>query len=220
MLRTFALMTGISNLAHTGMFSVFPLWAVAPGPMGLTEAGFGVVMTPLAVGSLIGSFAADRVERALGRMNAIMLTVVASALMLAIPAIWPEAVPVMVGFAISGFTIVVWNVVTVSLRQRITPPHLLGRMNASYRLLAWGSMPLGALIGGVLAEWVGLRATFLIFAGVELLLLLGRLVVSDADIDEAERATIAGETEPARAKPSRPTTPSRRDETEPVDAPS
>ena len=117
----------------------------------------------------------------------------------------------MVGFFISGFTIVVWNVVTVSLRQRITPPHLLGRMNASYRLLAWGSMPLGALIGGALAEWVGVRATFLIFAGVQLLLVLGRLVVSDADIDEAERRRSPA-TEPAdetgRRRTSRPTAPS------------
>ncbi len=50
-----------------------------------------------------------------------------------------------------------WNVVTVSLRQRIVPDRLLGRLNASYRLVAWGTMPLGAAAGGVLAELFGLR---------------------------------------------------------------
>ena len=41
-----------------------------------------------------------------------------------------------------------WNVVTVSLRQAIVPHHLLGRLNSSYRFLAWGTMPAGAAIAG------------------------------------------------------------------------
>jgi hypothetical protein len=40
----------------------------------------------------------------------------------------------------------------VSLRQRIAPDHLLGRVNAGYRLFAWGTMPIGALLGGLIAE--------------------------------------------------------------------
>jgi Transmembrane secretion effector len=185
-LRTFAIMTGVANLTSTGFLAVLPVYAVAPGPMGMSEAGFGVLLVPSAIGSLIGSLVADRVERALGRMNAIILTVVAGSATLVLPVIWPQPGPLMVGFCVTGCTIGVWNVVTVSLRQRITPPHLLGRINASYRLLAWGSMPLGAFIAGVLAEWVGVRATFVILACLELLLVLARFVVSDADIDAAE----------------------------------
>ena len=58
-----------------------------------------------------------------------------------------------------------WNIITVSLRQRITPDHLLGRMNATYRLFAWGVMPIGALLGGLVAEVLGLRAVFVLAAG-------------------------------------------------------
>ena len=84
--------------------------------------------------------------------------------------------------------IVLWNVITVSLRQRITPDRLLGRMNASYRLVGWGTMPLGALLGGVLAETLGLRATFVVAALVVLLALVGFRYVTEESIAAAEAA--------------------------------
>ena len=59
-----------------------------------------------------------------------------------------------------GLAGVGWNVVTVSLRQTIIPDHLLGRVNSVYRFLGWGSMPIGALAGGLLAGEFGLRAPF------------------------------------------------------------
>ncbi|MFD7658977.1 MFS transporter [Actinosynnema sp. NPDC059797] len=63
------------------------------------------------------------------------------------------------GTAVSAAGIVVYNVAQVSLRQALCPDHLLGRMNASIRFLAWGSIPLGALAGGALAGWIGVRGT-------------------------------------------------------------
>ena len=59
-----------------------------------------------------------------------------------------------------GLAGVGWNVVTVSLRQTIIPDHLLGRVNSVYRFLGWGSMPIGAVAGGLLAGEFGLRAPF------------------------------------------------------------
>jgi MFS family permease len=82
-----------------------------------------------------------------------------------------------------------WNVITVSLRQRIIPDELLGRVNSGYRLLGWGSMPIGAALGGTLAELFGLRAVFVITGlGVALLLVPLRLVVTDRAIADAEQA--------------------------------
>jgi MFS family permease len=52
--------------------------------------------------------------------------------------------------------------VTVSLRQRIVPGHLLGRVNSVYRMLGWGLMPAGALAGGLVAHAAGLRAPYLV----------------------------------------------------------
>jgi MFS family permease len=88
----------------------------------------------------------------------------------------------------SGAGIVLWNVITVSLRQRITPDRLLGRMNASYRLVGWGTMPLGAALGGVLAEALGLRGAFLVAALLTLAVLAGFRFVTEEAIARAEAA--------------------------------
>jgi MFS family permease len=91
-------------------------------------------------------------------------------------------------FLIGGVTIAIWNVITVSLRQRITPPRLLGRLNSAYRLVAWGTMPLGAAVGGILAELLGLQPVFAIMGGLTLTLLIGMIWVTDNRMAEAEAA--------------------------------
>ena len=60
----------------------------------------------------------------------------------------------------------VWNVVTVSLRQALVPDRLLGRVNSAHRLISWGALPLGPVVGGLLAKAMGLRAPFLLGAAV------------------------------------------------------
>jgi hypothetical protein len=52
----------------------------------------------------------------------------------------------------------------VSLRQTITPDVMLGRMNASYRFVSWGTVPIGALLGGTLGDAIGLRPTLFVAA--------------------------------------------------------
>jgi MFS family permease len=183
-----AIMLGLQNMAFTAFYSVFVLFAVAPGPMGLTEAGFGIVTATLGVGSLLGTWLTVPAERRLGRFRILVLSVVLGAAALAVPVVTANAVLVGASMALTGVTMVLWNVVTVSLRQRITPDRLLGRMNASYRLVGWGTQPLGALLGGVLAEALGLRATFLVAAGIVVLTLAGFRYVTEEAIAAAEAA--------------------------------
>jgi MFS family permease len=93
------------------------------------------------------------------------------------------------GFDVFVGAAVIWNIITVSLRQRIAPDQMLGRVNAGYRLLAWGSMPFGALLGGILGDTFGLRPTFVVCAVLGVLcvpLLLSG--VSDRAIAAAEAA--------------------------------
>ena len=64
---------------------------------------------------------------------------------------WPLVGIVFAVGALLGST---WNVITVSLRQTIIPPHLLGRVNSVYSFFAWGMIPIGAILGGVVVTVV------------------------------------------------------------------
>lgn len=186
LLRTLALMVGVMNLASSAAFAVFVLYAVAPGPMGLDSVGFGVLMTAMAIGSLAASLVVARVEARLGRERLLLVAVILSGLMLAVPGLTANAWLVGLSFALAGFAAVSWNVVTVSLRQRIVPDRLLGRVNASYRLLAWGSQPVGALLGGLIGELLGLEAVFLLAGAATLGLVVARRIVTNEAIAAAE----------------------------------
>ena len=199
-LRTLALCVGVSNLASTAFESVLALYVVEPGPMGMTEAGYGLLLTTFALGSLVATPLVDRIQRRLGTTAALFLAMLIFPVSALVPAISTSWVAVGFIFAVSGFVNVVWNVLTVSLRQRIVPDHLLGRVNSGYRLLAWGTMPMGALLGGVLGEAIGLRAVFVGSFALGLLCLPLLLSgVSDAAIEAAEAESEAGksESEPA-----------------------
>jgi MFS family permease len=187
-LRPLAIMLGMGNMAFTAFFSVFVLYVVAPGPMGLSEAGFGILTATIGVGSLLGTWLAVPAERRLGRVRTLVVSVVLSTASLLVPILTTSPVLVGASLAVSGVSVVLWNVVTVSLRQRITPDRLLGRMNASYRLVGWGTMPLGALVGGALAEALGLRGAFLVAAAIYFATLAGFRYVTEEAIARAEAA--------------------------------
>ena len=179
-------MLGVINLASTAHQSVFVLFAVNPGPLGMSKTGFGLLLASGGVGGLAGSTVAAPLERTLGRARCLVAAIVVFAVSLAVPFVTTSSVANAAAIIGAAFGAVVWNVITVSLRQRITPDHLLGRMNSAYRLLGWGTMPLGALLGGVVAETVGVRPTFLVAALLHLPLLLGFRVVAEARIAKAE----------------------------------
>ena len=187
-LRPLAVMLGVENMAFAAVYAVFVLFAVAPGPMGLSKAGFGTLSAALGVGALAGTWLAVPAERRLGRVRTLVLSVLLSAGSLVVPVMTARPVPVGASMALGGVGMMLWNVVTVSLRQRITPDRLLGRMNASYRLVGWGTMPLGALLGGVLAEALGLRAAFLVAAVITLATLAGFRWVTEEAVARAEAA--------------------------------
>lgn len=185
-LRTLALMVGVMNLASAATFAVFVLYAVAPGPMGLSEPEFGIFATTFALGSVVGSLAAGRLERRVGRVPLLFASVVVIGVGFAVPGF--TASPWLIGPAwiLSGLFVVVWNVITVSLRQRIIPDHLLGRVNSAYRLFAWGSQPIGALLGGLIGEALGLEAVFLLGGLLALLLVFTRVVLTEEALTAAE----------------------------------
>jgi MFS family permease len=107
-------------------------------PLRLSEQAFGLVLATVAAGSLFGSFVAEPITRILGRARALALTILLTALLVGVPAVTTSPVFIGAVFFLGGTGVVIWNVIVVSLRQRITPHRLLGRVNSAYRLLAWG----------------------------------------------------------------------------------
>ena len=187
-LRTFAVMVGVFNFASTATQSILVLYAVGESSaVGLSEQAFGLLLSTIAVGSLLGSFVAEWAERVLGRARSIVLGFVAGALLIVIPALSTNPFLIGAGFLVGGAGIIISNVVMISLRQRITPDRLLGRVNSGSRFVGWGTKPLGAVVGGVLAQMIGLRAVFVIMGLVALAVLVGMVAVSNDAIKAAER---------------------------------
>ena len=207
-LRTLAVMVAISNLTSTAVISVFVLFAVAPGPMGLDEVGYGLLITAMAIGGLAGSVIEERVEAWIGRSGVLFAAVAIGGTVTLIPVLTAQPLVIAAGMMAMGAGFMMWNIITVSLRQRITPDHLLGRLNATYRLFAWGVMPIGALLGGLVAEFLGLRAMFLLSSVVMLATLYFLRYLRDDDLAAAETAAERAEVasvpavEPAEADPA------------------
>jgi MFS family permease len=189
LLRTLAAMTGLFNFATNATFAVFVLYAVGPGSaMRLSEAAYGVLFATIAAGSLVGALLAEPIIGRLGRARSLALGILGGVATVGTPALTASWPVIAVAFLFGGVTTALWNVVAVSLRQRITPDRILGRINSSYRLVAWGSRPLGAAAGGLLGELLGLRAAFAIAAVLILASLAGMTQVTDTAISTAERA--------------------------------
>jgi MFS family permease len=193
LLRTLGVLLGLQNLLFAAQGAIFVLFAVSNDGLGLSDFGVGVLFTMGAIGGLVGSFIAARVERWIGRANVLRLCVLVGGFSLALPGLFPNVI-VAGACGLATGTIMMWNVVTVSLRQRIIPDHLLGRVNSGYRLLGWGTMPIGSGLGGLIAEWFGVRTVF-VAAGVGTLALLVPLflIVTDRAIDESERGSDEGD---------------------------
>lgn len=136
--------------------------------LGLDEAALGLVLSVSAVGGLLGALVVGPVTRWVGEGRTVPLSALASAPFAALtPA--AAALPTMPALFVGTFgmslCVVLYNVVQVSFRQRLCPKPLLGRMNASIRFIVWGTMPVGAFVGGVLGSSIGILPTLWIAAG-------------------------------------------------------
>jgi MFS family permease len=190
LLRTTAMMVGAFNFASNATYAILVLYAVGPASaMRLSGAGFGLLLATGAAGSFFGSLVAERIERRLGRARTIAITFAGGAALLAVPAVTANVVVVGAAFFVDGAFVLISNVVLVSLRQRITPDRLLGRITSSHRLVGWGTMPLGAAAGGLLAQLLGLRAVFAVMGLVAFLVVgAGLTVLTDNAMTAAEQA--------------------------------
>lgn len=167
LLRPMAVILGLLNALGMMVWATFVLFAqenldletgLFSGALGSVADFFGfespgallfaVLMMGGAVGGVIGGLTASRVSRVLGSGPSLYLTIGGGAVATLVVGLATRWWLAFLMTALLTFTGMLWNVITVSLRQTIIPDALLGRVNSVYRFFGWGMMPIGSLLGG------------------------------------------------------------------------
>jgi len=159
------LCTAISNLFGALIFAMMPILVLRE--LGLSPAFFGLIGSAGAVGGLLGASLSGRIQKWVGEGHAIPLSQIVFGLavfLMPLAAFLPGiAVPLLIaGEFFFSASVLVYNIAQVSFRQRICPPALLGRMNASIRFIVWGVMPIGGLVAGLLSTGIGVLPTIIV----------------------------------------------------------
>jgi MFS family permease len=157
-LRAISACTGSANFFWSMGGALLVVYAVRE--LEMSPAALGLAFSLGNAGPLLAAFTTNRISGRLGVGPTILSTsILFSAAMLFLPLAPKESpVPFLVASGVlGGFASVAYNITQVSFRQAICPERMQGRMNAVIRFLVWGTMPLGALLGGALGTWFGLR---------------------------------------------------------------
>lgn len=149
-LRRLALTLGAFNFIGAMFWALVVLYAQVVLRLG--PAGYGTMMALVACGGLAGSLIGPALLRRTGARTGLVLGIAGFALASAVLAL--TASPVLTGAALAAeaFTALLWNIATVSYRQRHIPAPLLGRVNAAYRFFGTGPAAFGALAGGLVVS--------------------------------------------------------------------
>ncbi len=192
-LRGLALTSGLAVLGMQMGAAVFVLFAQER--LHLSDRWYGALLAISGVGAILGGLAAEAVTKKLGSIRIIYGVALTWAVSMLLEGIWPRLWASVVGTAAIGFATTLWSTVTVSLRQRIVPAALFGRVNSAYRWLVWGALSIGSALGGLVAHSFGLRAPFFFgaaIAGVGLVILTSS--VTSAGLAEIATAPAADDT--------------------------
>jgi MFS family permease len=162
-LRRLAVFGAVSTLTNTAFFAVFLVFALSPA-MGLSGFEYSLLLTAAAVGAVSGSLAADRLGERLRPRVLLSSVVAALALCFATPVVTVNPFLIAGALVVSGVVTATGAVVSMSLRQSLAPENLLGRISAANRLLALGASPVGALLGGIIAQATSPRVLFILLA--------------------------------------------------------
>jgi len=176
LLRQMAVILGLLNFCGSIVGAIYILYAQEV--LHTSVFIFAILGTAGAVGGILGGIVGPKVTARIGSGRSLALALLGMPVLTTVTGLTSSWKVVWVAMAVETFLAILWNVITVSLRQSIIPSELLGRVNSVYRLFAWGTIPLATLFGGVIVtvnahfmsrEWA-LRSTFLIASVLGLIL--------------------------------------------------
>ncbi|CAB4570428.1 MAG: MFS transporter [Actinobacteria bacterium] len=193
LLRPLAIILGLINGLAAMSAAAYILFAQEILKTSVLE--FAILGTGGAFGGILGGVVAHKISAKLGTGPSLGSTMLVGGVLMVATGLVSEWILVWIFTFITTLLAVLWNVITVSLRQQIIPDHLLGRVNSAYRFFGWGMMPIGSIVGGTVIaiaelfisrEWA-LRSPFLI-GGLLSLILFGfaRRILTTERIEAAK----------------------------------
>ena len=150
LLKRLAIYTGIANFFGSMQFPIMILFAQEL--IGLNAIQYSFLAYGAAIGGLVGSQVANKVNARLEESKTLLISVALFGIGMFAPYVTTNPFIVAGSFGLSSFGSVLWNVQAVSIRQALIPDNLLGRVNSVYRLLALGLNPIGAIFGGAIVK--------------------------------------------------------------------
>ncbi|MGC5015640.1 MFS transporter [Streptosporangium sp. DT93] len=190
LLRTMTLTIAVLSACWSAWLALLPSYATQV--LRLDASGYGLLISSIGLGGLLGAVAVGLVNRLLGIRWALFTDIVFTVVMMIVPAVFPAAWAVGAAAFLGGLGGTLWTVNSRTLGQTVVPDRLLGRYGAASRLLSWGTLPVGAALAGVIAELTSLTWAFGVFAALAVLPLVPFLrVVTDGEIADAQRISEA-----------------------------
>lgn len=159
-LRTLASLLAVNTFCYS--MGVATLVLFATRTLHVSARGYGLMLAAGAVGSVVSGIVTPRI---LARVPGLVMLALALAVNVACfigIGLSPNGVYIAVWLSINGFATVIWNVVSLTFRQRSVPDELRGRVNSVYKMIGWGLIPVGAITGGLVADSFGLRTPFIL----------------------------------------------------------
>jgi Na+/melibiose symporter-like transporter len=162
----------VSSLAFCQAIVFGPLVLFALDGLGLSDAGYGVLLAVAAVGNVLGGAVAGRLDQRFGARALLPAAGLVAAVAYGVCSAATSWVVAGLALGVEAVAVAVGNVANLALRQRTIPNELLGRVGSVFRFFIFGAMPVGALAGGFLVEWLGARAPLAVAAGLQALVVL------------------------------------------------
>ncbi|MEV5540660.1 MFS transporter [Saccharopolyspora shandongensis] len=193
LLRLMALVLTVLCSCWGAWLALMPLMATTL--LRLDAREYGVLLSALGIGGLVGALTVTTVNRLIGRRWALFADLVGTFAMVATPVLTTELWILAVGAFLGGMGGTLWAVNSRTIAQYLVDPEMMGRYSAVARLFSWGAMPVGAGVVGLLAEFFGMRAAFIVFAVAVLITVPAflRTVTPQvlADVEAAKRRQLA-----------------------------
>jgi predicted MFS family arabinose efflux permease len=169
-LRDLTIYSGLNAACMSMATSLIVLYALHT--LHLTPSRYGILFVVMGIGGLAGSAVVGPLTARLGRPRMITIAAAIGPVMFLLIGTVAQRWAAGVGFFGLSLGVTMWNVLSMSLRQAMIPAELLGRVLGAHRVTLWGGIPLGALIGGALAEATSVPAVFAVSGLVQLVVVV------------------------------------------------